>query len=118
MRTLPAVLLLLAAGLARAERITLPLDGEWQIEDGKDPGAVPSSWRHTVPVPGLANLARPAFPDVDRFDSNETIARRIRSGRLPQSALVHHAGIPRQDRNWLWYRRTFRVPARKAVAIL
>lgn len=104
---------------AFADRVTVPLDGVWQIEDSAAADAMPASWSHTVLVPGLANLAQPGFADVDRFDSKEVISNRVRQGKLPESALVKDAaGIPRQSRNYFWYRRDFRVPARRQVALL
>ena len=71
-----------------------------------------------MPVPGLVNLAQPGFKHVDQFDSMELIDNRIRKGRLPESARVHTPGLSRQDRNYFWYRKTFKAPARSAVAIL
>ena len=54
---LPIVLLF--GSSARAERETLSLDGTWEIEDGKSATEMPAAFGHTVPVPGLANLATP-----------------------------------------------------------
>src|ERR1035441_6569413 len=68
-------------------RVIVPLDGNWQVADSVTAGDIPSSFNHTVPVPGLANLAVPAFPDVDKFDSREAIARSQRSNPQPASAL-------------------------------
>ena len=78
----------------------------------------PRQFRHAVPVPGLANLARPPFPDVDKFDSQELIANRIRRKLLPESARVHTAGVSHQERNYFWYRTSFEAPAVRAAAIL
>jgi beta-galactosidase len=110
--------LAMAAGAWGGERVTLSLDGEWQIEDSVAAEAMPREWRHRVPVPGLANLAQPGFPDVDLFDSKEVIANRISKGKLPESAMIDSAGIPRQNRNYFWYSRRFPVGARRQVAIL
>lgn len=101
-----------------AERATISLDGQWQIEDSVDGNATPSQWGHMVPVPGLAHLATPGFKDVDLFDSSEEIVNQVKNGRLPKSAIIHTSGISRQQRNYFWYRKTFRVNERKAVAIL
>ena len=99
-------------------RLTVSLDGTWQVEDSVSANAMPQTWGHEVRVPGLVHLARPAFPDVDRYDSRELIDNRIRAGRLPASARIAGGGIPRQERNYFWHRRTFRVPARRQVAVL
>src|SRR5208283_2231783 len=52
-------------------RQTLSLDGEWEIDDSVSPDQLPTVYCHRVPVPGLAHLATPAFPDVDLFQSRE-----------------------------------------------
>jgi hypothetical protein len=109
---------LLFQGPGRAERVLVSLDGTWQIEESLSANDVPSSFRHTVPVPGLAHLAVPPFPEVDLFDSPESIQKQIRLKILPASTPVPKLGAPRQNRNYLWYRRTFRVPEKKEVAIL
>ncbi|MEB2362576.1 MAG: hypothetical protein HUU41_14205 [Bryobacteraceae bacterium] len=101
-----------------AERITVLLDGEWQIEDSVDADAVPRNWTHHVPVPGLANLAQPAFVDVDRFDGKEVLWNRIRRKVIPASTSLEGQGISRQSRNYFWYAKSFRVPASKQVALL
>ena len=69
-------------------RSMLSLDGVWQIAEGKK-DAVPSTFDHTVPVPGLVSLAQPAF---------------VEPGPLS-------AGLTQKDprRDAFWYRRTFRV---------
>jgi len=119
MRETGIIMMLLLAGIpARAGRVTVSLDGEWQIEDSVSAEAMPARFTHTVPVPGLANLARPAFADVDRFDSTAVILNRISKGKLPASARPEGAGVSHQRRNYFWYRKEFRVPERRAVAIL
>jgi hypothetical protein len=107
-----------AVSIATAQRVVIPLAGDWQIEDSVSATATPTEWRHAVAVPGLANQARPAFPDVDAFDSREVIDNRIRKQKLPESARVALVGVPRQNRNYFWYRKTFHAPAARAVAIL
>ena len=116
--------LALAGGLAAsrglaATRTTQSLDGSWQIEDGKSPTELPVSFTHTVPVPGLANLAKPAFAKVDAFYSREQLANRIRSKLSPAEWLTNYwKGKVDQDRDYFWYRKTFRAPAARAVALL
>ncbi len=112
-------------GLAAAQRVELSLDGVWEIDDSLAPDTIPERFAHRVPVPGLAHLAEPPLENVDAFDSRELLYRRVVLQRMGlradgpgQLAREGVAGIPRQDRNYLWYRRTFRVPARKCVAIL
>lgn len=112
-----ACLILLPVSAAWAGRVTVSLDGEWEIADSVEE-QMPASFGHRVPVPGLANLARPPFAGVDRFDSRELIDNRIRRGQLPASERTPRTGVARQNRNWFWYRRTFRPPERRQVAIL
>lgn len=119
MRLLVTLALFVLPGLpASAQRAVVPLDGEWRIADSISGAAPPRAYPHTAPVPGLANLAQPPFADVDKFDSYENIDKKIRLKQLPASARLATAGIPHQSRNYFWYRRTFRAPARKEVAIL
>ena len=99
-------------------RTVLSLDGTWQIADSKDGATLPTAYTHTVPVPGLAHSSTPGFPDVDKFDSRQIIQNRVAKGLLPKGALVTTVGIPRQDRDWFWYKRTFTAPAKHAVATL
>ena len=113
-----AIVTLLLAAPLWAQRITVPLDGTWDIADSVAPEPAPDGWTHRVPVPGLAHLAEPAFPDVDRFDSAELIEKKIRLKLLPDSAAITGAGTARQDRNWFWYRTTFRPRARRPRALL
>ena len=104
---------------ARAERTTVSLDGTWRIADSLSATEMPAAFNHTVPVPGLANLSRPGFKDVDQFISRENLANRIRSKLVPAEWLTNYwKGKVDQDRNYFWYQRTFRAPAQKAVALL
>ena len=112
-----AAFVLLAAP-ASAERVSVQLDGTWQIADSVAPEPAPRVYRATVAVPGLVHNALPAFPGVDAFDSVELVNNEISQKLLPESARVAAPGVARQARNYFWYRRTFSVPARKATATL
>ena len=62
-------LVCMAASLpARAERVTVSLDGEWQIEESVGATEMPKVFEHTVMVPRLANQPRKRcqepFPNV------------------------------------------------------
>jgi len=98
-------------------RITLSLDGTWEIEESTAPTDMPAKYGHTAPVPGLAHSARPAFPDVDAFDSLFALRRKADAGLLPKTA-IDSRGIARQTRNYFWYRKTFRVPEKRQTAVL
>ena len=72
-------------------RSTLSLDGTWQVAEGTMATA-PLEFNHTVAVPGLIDLAKPAFPEV---------------------------GVKSARREAFWYRRSFRVDsADSPVAVL
>jgi hypothetical protein len=117
---LPGLVPLLAAACLplRAERVTVSLDGLWRMEESVEAGPIPERFTHEAPVPGLANLARPPFPGAGQFDSAAVISNRIRKGKLPASAMPKTAGVSRQQRNYFWYRTTFRAPERRAAAVL
>jgi len=111
--------LIAALAAAAAPRQTISLDGRWEIQDTLAPDTPPARFLHTVPVPGLANLAKPAFPNVDDFYSRELIFNRVRAGKMPESAKTNYwLGKINQDRNYFWYRKIFQAPAGRAVARL
>ncbi len=102
-----------------ADRLTVSLNGAWEIADGVSADAIPETFTHTVPVPGLANLATPAFERVDAFYSREQLANRIRSKLSPKEWLTEFwNGKVDQDRNYFWYRKMFRAPEKRQVALL
>ena len=102
-----------------APRVTMSLDGTWQIEDSRGAEEIPAQFTHSVPVPGLANLAQPGFENVDRFISREQLANRIRSKLSPPDWLKKYwTGKVDQDRNYFWYHKTFQAPGPRAVALL
>ncbi|MHB8862023.1 MAG: glycoside hydrolase family 2 TIM barrel-domain containing protein [Pirellulaceae bacterium] len=104
---------------ARADRLTVSLDGRWDIEEGTLPDSIPEAFTHSVPVPGLANLATPAFERVDAFYSREQLANRIRAGLSPKEWLQEFwNGKVDQDRNYFYYRKVFRGPEKRQAAIL
>jgi beta-galactosidase len=88
-RTFGTMLTILSLAAASAMASTKPmpprkvvsLDGTWQVEQGSM-DRVPQSFSHTVIVPGLLDLAQPAFQEVGK--------------KSPQ-------------REAFWYRRTFKV---------
>lgn len=117
MRVLLAALMA-SLGLFSADRTTLSLDGQWDLTDSMAAMPVPREFTHKVPVPGLAHLALPPLPDVDRFDSRELIDVEIRDKRRPESDRTTAAGTPHQKRTYIWYRRMFRLPAGRQIALL
>jgi hypothetical protein len=76
------VSMLIASGLfAAGERKVISLDGTWEIAEGSME-KMPAKFEHRVPVPGLADMATPAFDEV---------------------------GTKSLKREAFWYRRTFQI---------
>lgn len=96
----------------------LPLDGTWQVEEGVAPDAMPASFSHQVPVPGLTHQALPAFPDVDQYETHEFVYTMKRNGVLPATESCEGLGRTKQKRNFFWYARTFRAPTHREHATL
>lgn len=106
---------------ARRARTTLSLDGMWQIADSAEADHQPQQFGHTVPVPGLAHSALPAFPDVDKYVTRQLLSSLVSQGRYSAAdyaKLGDGRGISQQKRNYFWYRKAFKAPARAAVALL
>jgi len=79
----------LIAGIPVGMRHIVPLDGIWQIAEGVM-DLPPTQFERTVPVPGLVDMAEPAFIE-------------------PAPALTHLDKFSQKDprRDAFWYRRTF-----------
>ena len=74
-----------------ASRRVISLDGNWQVAEGTMK-EVPKTFDHLTPVPGLIDMAQPAFAEV---------------------------GVKSKRRDVFWYRRTFELDGRvPAVAML
>ncbi|MGA2206128.1 MAG: sugar-binding domain-containing protein [Terracidiphilus sp.] len=102
-----------------AQRVTVPLDGVWSIGESVDANSIPASFPGTVAVPGLVHSATPHFPGVDEYHSHEWAYTMVtRDHILPPSYKVEGLGSTDQKRNFFWYERTFKTPARKQRALL
>jgi len=74
-----------------ANRLTIDLDGTWQVEQGLM-NKIPAEFNHKIKVPGILDLAEPKFNKV---------------------------GVTNSLREAFWYRRTFKVKSKiPAVALL
>ncbi|WP_159523057.1 glycoside hydrolase family 2 TIM barrel-domain containing protein [Sunxiuqinia indica] len=58
------LLITLTACSSQSERKVMSLNGEWQVSESITPDYLPESYSHTVQVPGLVDLATPAFDSV------------------------------------------------------
>lgn len=61
-----ALVLCVFASTAQAGRRVVTLDGQWQIAEGNLSEAPPAVFNRSVPVPGLVDLAKPAFSEVGK----------------------------------------------------
>ena len=60
---------------AQPPRQVISLDGEWQVGQGSMK-TTPDRFDHTVPVPGLLDMAEPAFADVGKKRRSSLVALR------------------------------------------
>ncbi len=81
------------------KRRTICLDGTWQVAEGTM-DRMPKDFAHTVPVPGLLDMATPGFETPGSVVSD---AERGKPWRRPERA--------DPLREAFWYRRTFKVNA-------
>lgn len=98
--------LLWASESAAPARRTICLDGTWQVAEGSM-DTIPAQFDHTVPVPGLLDMATPGF---------ETPGSVVSEAERHQFWLRAERGDPR--RAAFWYRRTFRVDYPAATVAL
>lgn len=96
----------------------VPLEGMWQVEEGVAPDEVPAAFTHEVPVPGLTRQARPAFPDVDHYETHEFVWTMKHYGVFPASEVCPGSARTRQQRKFFWYAKTFHAPAAREHATL
>lgn len=106
------------ASTAGAQRVTVSLNGSWAIGDSAEPNVQPYAFDHTVPVPGLVHSAKPAFADVDKYQTQEFIGTMIRDKVFPASEAIETLGKTPQTRMFFWYKRSFRAPDRRQRALL
>lgn len=100
-------------------RETISLNGIWQIEDCISDSLMPTSFTHTVQVPGLVNLASPSFKDAGKFISRDVANHPLyKNPNLPEEARTAPVGISLQERNYFWYQKSFKAPEKRQVAIL
>ncbi len=85
---------LFAAAGALSAREVISLDGEWEIAEGYM-NAMPAEFNRKAPVPGLADMAKPAFLAV--------------GGNMPQNIVWEYRKVADPLREAFWYRRTFNV---------
>jgi beta-galactosidase len=102
-------------------RTTVSLDGTWEVEDGVSETQFPGKFRHNAPVPGLVHSSTPAFAQVDEFRSKQLLSSLVYYDRFSQAdydELGDIRGTTNQTRKYFWYRRSFRAPARSAIALI
>ncbi len=107
-----------AATASADGRLTLSLDGTWDVAESMEPMDRPTVYNRRAPVPGLTISAEPPFQDVGRFDSleRELIKKFF---KMPyEEDVIRARGIARQQRNFFWYRTYFQAPDRYASGTL
>jgi beta-galactosidase len=119
MKRLTFFIFLIISGTAFSQRTVISLNGTWQIEQGVSPSIIPRKFDHIAEVPGLVNLAVPSFVDVDKFDGvdylrNYWVKRFVKD----INADTIKVGIPRQQTNYFWYRRDFKIDNQQERIIL
>ena len=112
------IFLLLISFNSFAQRIITSLNGKWEIEESIKPDGYPKKYTHTVMVPGLANLSKPAFPDVDKFTTIDVIKHPIVGIKNDPSLDTIKIGLVGQKRNFFWYRRNFDLKEKREVVVL
>ena len=80
------------------KRKTVSLNGTWSIAEGSMK-VVPTSFTHSVPVPGLVTLASPSFAGVGPKANYPPTATNLERSRLIKDTL----------REAFWYKRSFRL---------
>ena len=95
------LLLLVSCKNNNEKRATINLNGTWSIEEGTM-DEIPENYTHTVQVPGLVSLAKPAF---------ENAGPKVKDRR----SIIQKDSM----REAFWYRRTFEITGSvPAVSIL
>ena len=95
------ILLLASCKNDNEKRTTINLNGTWSIEEGTM-DEIPENYTHTVQVPGLVSLAKPAF---------ENAGPKVKDRR----SIIQKDSL----RKAFWYRRTFEITGSvPAVSIL
>lgn len=110
--------LIAAPSSSRAAGTVLSLDGTWAVEESATANAMPTNFTHRAPVPGLTHQARPAFLDVNQYETHEYVETMKRWKVLSPTNRCDGLGQTRQKRDFFWYERTFRAPARQEHATI
>ena len=117
---LTASIILLSASLF-SQREIVTLNGLWDIDESIMADKIPGKFQHRVEVPGLVNMANPAFDNVDKFYSKEYYSNSWAKPaliKLPGNPDTMKIGYSFQRRNYFWYRRSFETkPGFEAVIL-
>lgn len=119
-------IILLLAGLvlsvtSMAQRVTISLNGTWEIEESTLPDKIPAKFHREVEVPGLVNTSKPFFEGVDMFYSKEYYSNSWAKPSLIKLDInpdTMKTGYSFQKRNYFWYRKSFQTkPGFEAVIL-
>lgn len=111
-----------------SNRLIISLDGIWEVEEGNNAEDSPENFTHQASVPGLLTSAEPPFKDVGKFSSvegqyNRQLMSYITGGRVEleideDAKNSEVGGVSYQERDYFWYRRSFRAPSERQHAML
>jgi beta-galactosidase len=101
-----------------AQRTVISLNGSWEVEESIKPDVLPQKYTHTGPVPGLTNLSKPYFPNVDKFTTLAVLKHPIVGIHNDPSLDTIKIGLVGQKRNFFWYRKQLILKEKKEVVVL
>ncbi|NJO70199.1 MAG: hypothetical protein HC830_13765 [Bacteroidetes bacterium] len=105
---LTLIILTVCSILADAQRKIINLNGLWDIEESTSGETIPLRFNHKVEVPGLVNMAKPSFMDVDKFYGKEYYSNYWAGSGLVKlniKADTMKIGYSFQKRNYFWYHK-------------
>ena len=120
-KTVFLFIILLLSLNAIAQRQTIILNGDWEIEESVLADKKPAKFTHIVQVPGMVNISKPGFDKVDKFYSKEYYSNSWAKPKLikldvnPDTMKI---GYSFQERSWFWYRTNFETKSGYEVVIL
>ncbi len=101
------------------QRKEISLNGEWDVEESELSEDIPKQFTHRGPVPGMANLCKPAFRDVDAFDGIDYLNNSwVRASIKNISTDSLQVGISRQSRNYFWYKTSVELVDKHELVLL
>ncbi len=101
------------------KRTIVNLNGTWAVGESVGADTAETAFDHTCPVPGVLSCATPEFDKVGEFETRFRQFAKMNWKQctggvvdlpLDEEALKAEVGVPYQDRNYFWYKKTFFAP--------